>query len=181
MRKQSCEEGQGNSSASTYWDLNGHIGIPGNTPPRGGWCIRLRLPRPKKACCLCAVRGRFMLAASLPAVRFRQPIRPGYARATRVRQGRDTLWGCPERAYGCCDAGTGPWGIRKTRGFHLPCGGAGQAIVEKKGFYVSQQISLNHSTLNLWVGRPMYRDRIFGMGDVLGRGLESVIFDMYNL
>ena len=124
---------------------------PRGTPPRGGWCGDLRLRCPEKACTLGAVRGRFMLAASLPAVRFRQPIRPGYARATRVRQGRDTLWGCPERAYGCCDAGTGPWGIRKTRGFHLPCGGAGQAIVEKKlkkGFYVSQQISLNHSTLN---------------------------------
>ena len=75
-----------------------------------------------------------MLAASLPVVRFGQPVRPGCARATRVRHGPDTQWGCPERSYGGCDAGTGPWGIRKARGFHLPCGGAGQAIVEKKTF-----------------------------------------------
>ena len=136
------KSGRGNSRAGRSGGIAQqlHIGIwmgtlePLGTPPRGGWCGDLRLRCPEKVCTLGAVRGRFMLAASLPAVRFRQPIRPGYARATRVRQGRDTLWGCPERAYGCCDAGTGPWGIRKTRGFHLPCGGAGQAIVEKKAF-----------------------------------------------
>jgi len=74
-----------------------------------------------------------MLAASVSAVRFRPPVRPGCARATQVIQGRDTQRGYPERAHGGCDAGNGPGGIRKTRG-SLPWGGAGQAIVEKEAF-----------------------------------------------
>ena len=51
----------------------------------GGWCGRLKLRCPENACTLCAARGRFMLAASLPEVRFRQPACPGCARATRVK------------------------------------------------------------------------------------------------
>ena len=35
VSEQSCGEGWGNSSATTHWDLNGHIGTPGNTSPRG--------------------------------------------------------------------------------------------------------------------------------------------------
>jgi hypothetical protein len=90
----------------------------------------LRLRCPQKACTLCGARGRFVLAASHSVVRFRQPVRPGRARATRATQGLDMQWGCPERAFGGYDAGNGPWGIRKTRGFHSPCGGEGHTIVE---------------------------------------------------
>ena len=54
-QKSRSGEGWENISATTHWDLNGHIGTPGNTPPRG--CGDLRLHTPEKSCTLCAERG----------------------------------------------------------------------------------------------------------------------------